>query len=96
MLDVADVCRDAVARPVESAECLRAVLPVSRRLASIRDTEELIRALAQELGRFASFDSHTFSTRTPATRDAADFTPRILPYHVLAPPPEIRRILWQR
>ena len=39
---------------------------------------------------------HTFSTRTPATRDAADFTPRILPYHVLALPPEVRRILWQR
>ena len=39
---------------------------------------------------------HLFSTRTPATRDAVDFTPRILPYHVLALPPEIRRIVWQK
>lgn len=39
---------------------------------------------------------HTFSTRTPATRDPADLTPRILPYHVLALPPQVRRILWQR
>ena len=27
---------------------------------------------------------------------AVDFTPRILPYHVLALPPEIRRIVWQK
>ena len=39
---------------------------------------------------------HSFSTRTPATRDAVDFTPRILPYHVLALPPEIHRIVWQK
>lgn len=38
----------------------------------------------------------TFSIRTPATRDAVGFAARILPYHVLAPPPEVRRILWQR
>jgi starch phosphorylase len=38
----------------------------------------------------------SFSTRMPATRAAMDFTPRILPYHVLALPPEIRRIVWQK
>lgn len=38
----------------------------------------------------------TFSTQAPATRDAADFMPRILPYHVLALPPEVRRISWRR
>jgi starch phosphorylase len=39
---------------------------------------------------------YSFSTRTPGTRDAIDFTPRILPYHVLALPPEIRQIVWQK
>lgn len=39
---------------------------------------------------------YTFSIRMPATRAAADFTPRILPYHALALPPEIRRIIWQK
>jgi hypothetical protein len=41
-------------------------------------------------------EPHTFSLRTPANRSAADFTPRILPYHALAPPTEIHRILWQK
>ena len=27
---------------------------------------------------------------------AADFTPRILPHHVLALPTEIRRMIWQK
>jgi len=39
---------------------------------------------------------HWFSARTPATRPAGDFTPRILPDHALALPAEIRRIVWQR
>ncbi len=39
---------------------------------------------------------HTFSTRTPASRAAGDFIPRILPYHPLALSPEIRRIGWQK
>jgi len=36
---------------------------------------------------------HTFSTRAPAGRPAADFTPRILPCHPHALPPEISRIV---
>ncbi len=39
---------------------------------------------------------HVYAIQTPATRAAADFTPRIRPYHVLALPAEIRRIVWQR
>jgi starch phosphorylase len=39
---------------------------------------------------------HRFSTRIQATRAAGDFTPRILPYHPLALPTEIRRIIWQK
>jgi starch phosphorylase len=39
---------------------------------------------------------HTFSTRVPAGRPAADFTPRIMPHHPQALPLEICRILWQR
>jgi len=40
--------------------------------------------------------AHRYSIRTQATRAAADFTPRILPHHVLAPGPEICRIVWQK
>ena len=39
---------------------------------------------------------YLYATRTPATRPAGDFTPRVLPYHALALPTEIRRIVWQR
>jgi starch phosphorylase len=39
---------------------------------------------------------YLYTTRTPATRPASDFTPRVLPYHALALPTEIRRIVWQR
>jgi starch phosphorylase len=39
---------------------------------------------------------YTFSTRTLATRPAADFTPRIMPYHSMALPTEIRRVKWQK
>ena len=40
--------------------------------------------------------SYLYATRTPASRAAGDFTPRVLPYHALALPTEIRRIVWQR
>jgi starch phosphorylase len=47
-------------------------------------------------GHPVSSGPYRFSTRTPATRAAGDFTPRILPYHALALPTEIRRIKWQK
>jgi starch phosphorylase len=54
----------------------------------------------QEMHRTAdpAFDGGpcVYSTRTPATRATVDFTPRILPYHALALPPEITRIVWQK
>ncbi len=57
-------------------------------------------AFRQEMQRIgaAALDSgaYLYSTRTAATRATADFTPRILPYHPLALPPEIHRIVWQR
>jgi hypothetical protein len=37
-----------------------------------------------------------YSTRTPATRPASDFTPCVVPYHPSALALEIDRILWQR
>ncbi len=37
-----------------------------------------------------------YTTQTPATRPAVDFTPRVFPFHALALPTEIRRILWQK
>lgn len=40
--------------------------------------------------------SYTFSIQTPAARPATDFTPRALPHHPLALPPEIGRIVWQK
>jgi starch phosphorylase len=39
---------------------------------------------------------HMYSLRIPATRAAADFTPRVLPYHVLALPTDIGRVIWQK
>jgi starch phosphorylase len=39
---------------------------------------------------------HLYATRTPAKRPASDFTPRVLPYHELALPTEIRQIVWQK
>jgi starch phosphorylase len=38
----------------------------------------------------------TFAARVATGRPAADFTPRVLPYHELALPVEVPRILWQR
>jgi len=40
--------------------------------------------------------AYVYSTRTPATRPAGDFTPRLKPYHPLALPTEVDRMLWQR
>ena len=40
--------------------------------------------------------TYLYATCVPASRPAGDFTPRILPYHELALPTEIRRIVWQR
>jgi glycogen phosphorylase len=40
--------------------------------------------------------THVYSTRTAATRPAADFTPRVIPYHSMAVPLEADRILWQK
>ncbi len=40
--------------------------------------------------------AHLYAARTPATRPWSDFTPRVLPFHPLALPTEIRRIVWQR
>jgi starch phosphorylase len=39
---------------------------------------------------------YLYAVRTPATRAAGDFTPRVLPYHALVLPTEIRRIVWQK
>ena len=57
-------------------------------------------ALKQEMRRTgapaANHGPHLFSARIPATRSAGDFTPRVLPYHVLALPTEIDRVVWQK
>jgi starch phosphorylase len=47
-------------------------------------------------GRTTESGAHLYGTRTPATRHPLDFTPRVLPFHQLALPTEIRRIVWQR
>ena len=44
-----------------------------------------------------SANGYVYSTRTPATRDPNDFTPRVVPYHAEASVPlEAGEILWQR
>ena len=57
-------------------------------------------AFVQEMhpAHAASYESgsYLYATRAPASRPAGDFTPRVLPYHALALPTEIRRIVWQR
>ncbi len=39
---------------------------------------------------------YVYYARIPATRPAADFTPRVMPYHPSALPLEINRMLWQK
>jgi len=42
-------------------------------------------------------NGHLYSTRTPATRNAEDFTARVIPYHPAAMVPlEASQILWQK
>lgn len=42
-------------------------------------------------------NGYWYSTRTPATRPASDFTSRVVPYHPAASVPlEASQILWQR
>jgi starch phosphorylase len=57
-------------------------------------------AFGQEMHRNETTGNHSavhlYTIRTPAIRPAANFTPRVLPYHPLALPPEIHRIVWQR
>ncbi len=44
-----------------------------------------------------SVNGYVYSTRTPATRNPNDFTPRVMGYHPQAPVPlEAGEILWQR
>jgi glycogen phosphorylase len=40
--------------------------------------------------------TYVYTTWIPATRPAADFTPRAMPFHLMAGPLEIDRIVWQR
>jgi starch phosphorylase len=47
-------------------------------------------------GRASESGAYLYGARTPAARPASDFTPRVLPFHPLALPTEIRRIVWQR
>ena len=43
-----------------------------------------------------SSGTYVYSARVSANRAASDFTPRAMPYHPLAGPLEIDRILWQK
>jgi starch phosphorylase len=40
--------------------------------------------------------TYLYEKRIPATRPASDFTPRVMPFHLLALPTEIRQMEWQR
>ena len=40
--------------------------------------------------------AEVYSVRMPATRPAADLPPRVIPFHPMAVPLEVNRILWQR
>ena len=44
----------------------------------------------------ANHGPYRFLARTPANRAAGDFTPRVLPYHELALPTELGRVVWQK
>ncbi len=54
----------------------------------------------QEMGREQQTASnpaaYIYSARTPATRPAGDFTPRVVAYHPMAKGLEVSRILWQK
>ncbi len=74
--------------------------PSAVRIELYAEPQNGLQAFRQEMHLSAppavSSGPYSFSTRTPGTRDAIDFTPRILPYNVLALPPEIRQIVWQK
>jgi starch phosphorylase len=74
--------------------------PESVRVELYAEAQGTMPAFKQEMHGSASPAAQrglcTFSTRVPAGRPAADFTPRIMPYHPQALPLEICRILWQR
>jgi glycogen phosphorylase len=40
--------------------------------------------------------TYVYAMRLPAARPATDFTPRAMPYHPMAGPLEINRIIWQK
>lgn len=42
------------------------------------------------------FTAYVYGGQVPASRPAAEFTPRILPFHPMAGPVEIDRIVWQK
>jgi starch phosphorylase len=46
--------------------------------------------------RASESGAYLYRGRVPATRPACDFTPRVLPFHPMALPTEVRRIAWQR
>jgi glycogen phosphorylase len=47
--------------------------------------------------RFTDANGHIYSARVPASRPAADYTPRLIPHHPEAAVPlEAAHILWQR
>jgi len=57
-------------------------------------------AVRQEMHRkepnSSESSAQVYWTRTLASRPAADYTPRAMPYHPLALPVEMNRILWQK
>jgi len=40
--------------------------------------------------------AYLYEIRIPATRPASEFTPRVVPFHLLALPTEIRQMVWQK
>jgi starch phosphorylase len=53
--------------------------------------------LAMDRGGKVDGNGYLYSAHTPATRNADDFTARVVPYHPSAPVPlEASQILWQK
>lgn len=74
--------------------------PVSVRVELFADSQNGGAAFRQEMypttGPSPNSAAHLYTTRTPATRPANDFTARIMPYHPLALPTEIQRVVWHK
>jgi len=79
--------------------CLGGLEPSEVRVELYADPQNGGTSFCQEMKRKKTQGhpgTYVYSLRTTAARPAEDFTPRVKPYHPMAGPLEINRIVWQK